>query len=479
MPALLFSYRPLLILAFGLCVIALNLSNAIAQEATIAPNVGQVSSPEHAVSIAPVARDTEIAERIHEIMETTNWYQNINVTVADGIVFLDGTTASEEQQLWAKNLASKTQDVVAVVNRIDIKTEADWSLQPAIKELQRIGMSVVTSLPLVVFSIIVLPLAWILSNFSYRLAYLGLKNQVASPFLRDVVSKAIALPILLLGIYLILQVAGLTKLAFSLVGGAGVIGIVIGFAFRDIAENFLASLLLSIRQPFSSGDLIEVAGHIGIVQSMNTRSSILLSGEGNHIQIPNSTIFKSTIINYSASPARRLIITIGIGYDASISEAQAIIMEVLEHHHAVKHDPDPLVLVDALATSTVNLMVYVWYDGHKYGLTKVKSSLLRLIKKALTEANISMPDEAREVIFPEGVPVIATSDGGNQSTTKNTPTPSNATTTATVDEDSSQITEAEGDLANEQEELEEQVISAVLPEGQQDLLEPITPINKL
>ncbi len=71
------------------------------------------------------------------------------------------------------------------------------------------------------------------------------------------------MPVALLGLYLVLKVSGMTRLAMTVLGGTGLVGLVIGFAFRDIAENFLASILLSVQNPFRYGDLIEVAGYLG------------------------------------------------------------------------------------------------------------------------------------------------------------------------------------------------------------------------
>lgn len=210
----------------------------------------------------------------------------------------------------------------------------------------------------------------------------------------------------LLGLYLVLQVAGLTRLAITLLGGTGIVGIVIGFAFRDIAENFLASVLLSVQRPFYTKDWIEVAGYSGIVQQMNTRSTVLMTLEGNHIQIPNAIVFKNTITNYTANPNRRSDFVVGIDYNASVMQVQAIIDQVLKQHPAVLKKPDPLVLVDTLGAATVNLRIYFWYDATQYAPIKVRSSLMRLTKRALTDAGISMPDEAREVIFPHGVPLV-------------------------------------------------------------------------
>ena len=273
-----------LVLAF-LLVFALPLH---AQDVLAPPDTedAEVSSVEQSVSVEPVAQDDQIGTRIKQILDAAGWYENARVTVDGGVVFLDGIAKTDEQKAWARNLALKTQDVVAVVNRISVEPELQSNLKPVWKELVSLARSAIIALPLFILAIIILPVAWKASKWVASLAHRLLTRRIESPFLRDVVSRAISIPVFLIGLYVVLQVAGLTGLALSLLGGAGVIGIVIGFAFRDIAENFLASLLLSIRQPFRSGNYISVAGHEGIVRSMNTRSTVLLSSEGNHIQIP-------------------------------------------------------------------------------------------------------------------------------------------------------------------------------------------------
>jgi small-conductance mechanosensitive channel len=303
-------------------VLATWLVLGVAQAQTETPVEAEITTTEQSVSVEPTARDDEIAARILEIMQATGWYKVPRVEVLDGIAFLDGQASSEEHRIWARDLAAKTQDVVAVVNRIAVDQAANWSIAPAIKELQSVSKRILTMLPLLLLALIILPLTWWLSGLAARALRRWLLRGIASPFLKDIVARALSLPIFLIGLYVVLQVAGLTQLAFSVVGGAGVLGIVVGFAFRDIAENFLASLLLSIRRPFRTGDFISVAGHDGSVRSMNTRSTVLLSSEGNHIQIPNSTIFKSTIVNFTASPTRRDTIVVGIGYEGSVAKAQ-------------------------------------------------------------------------------------------------------------------------------------------------------------
>jgi len=225
----------------------------------------------------------------------------------------------------------------------------------------------------------------------------------SSLLIRKVLRRVISLLIILLGIYIFLRFAGLGEFAIAVLSGTGVVGLIIGFAFQDIAENFISSLLLSIQKPFKIDDVIEVEGHIGVVKQVTARATTLVDFDGNHIQIPNSTVYKNIIRNTSANPKTRGSFVIGIGYDSSIVKSQQLAMEVLSSTPAVLADPEPQVLVDILASSTINLKIYFWIDTHQHSLLKVKSLLMRTILRKLEHAGISMPDDAREIVFPDGI----------------------------------------------------------------------------
>ena len=146
-------------------------------------------------------------------------------------------------------------------------------------------------------------------------------------------------------------------------------------------------------------------GQLGIVKQVTARATTLVDFDGNHIQIPNATIYKNIIRNLTANPKMRGKFIIGIGYDSSILDAQQLATKVLAAQPTILQDPEPQVLVDTLGSSTVNLQVYFWIDAQKYSLLKVSSMLMRLIMREFEKNNISMPDDAREIIFPQGVPV--------------------------------------------------------------------------
>ena len=368
---------------------------------------GREKSPQApaVVEVQPVARDEEIVARLKKILDATGWFESTEVKVDEGVVFLTGRTDEEQYKTWAGSLAQNTRDVVAVVNKIDVTQPSPWNFQPALSGLRELGRSAIYWIPYTLLALVILLITCGAAFLVSRGVRSVLSKRIRVPLLQKVISRTAGLLVLLLGVYLVLRVCGLTRLALTVVGGTGLIGLVIGIAFRDITENFLASILLSVQAPFRKGDLIELAGVLGFVQQLNVRTTILMSLSGHHIQLPNSVVYKSTIRNYSSNPNRREEFTVGIGYDVPIIRAQELALKVLDDHPAILKSPEPWVLVDGLGPATVNLRVYFWLDGSQFSWLKVRSSVIRLIKRTFQEQNITMPDEVREVIFPNGVPV--------------------------------------------------------------------------
>lgn len=378
----------------------------------------------------------------------------------DGVAFLDGAAETQDRRTWAGTLAENTEGVVAVVNRLTVTPDLGSTFERAASEISGLFQRALQTWPLILLAVLIIAAAWLLAVATAAVARHLLSNRINSPLLLSVVVRSLSIPVFLLGIYFVLRVAGLTQLALTVLGGTGLIGVIIGFAFRDIAENFLASLLLSMRNPFNGGDLIEVAGYTGIVQNLNTRSTVLLTLDGNHVQIPNATVYKSIIKNYSSIPSRRAEFIIGIGYDSSIVLAQSLVGAVLNAHPAVLDKPEPLVLVDELGAATVNLRIFYWFDSATYSPAKINSALLRLCKNALLEGGIELPDPAREVVFPRGVPIIqADAIPAGPISPRQRPAP----------DKESDATAAEGDLISESTEMAGQQTGRV-PESDLNLL---------
>jgi len=450
-----------LLIAMPDLVSAQSNSQAVLQE-----NTTETPVPEQ-VDVRPEAADSEIRDRLSGILAATGWFIDTEVEVTDGVVFLRGTTETDDFKRWAGELARNTQDVAAVVNQIQITEPDIWNYEPAFTGMRELWRSIMRTIPFWVFGLIVVTVFWGLSLLGAKVTRASLKKREINILLQGIAAKAVAVLVFLLGLYIVFHIADLTGVALTVLGGTGLLGIVLGIAFRDITENFLASIFLSIQNPFHAGDLVEINGTTGFVQRLTVRATLLMTMEGNHLQIPNSTVYKSSILNFTSNPNQRATFTIGIGYDDSITTAQKIGAKIFEEHPGVLKEPEPWILVDKLAASTVNLQFYFWVNTHIHNLLKVKSSLLRLIKTAYMEEGISMPDEAREMVFPNGVPVQLTQNSPTSQKRKN-----EIDKKTQLTEDSKIAAEGEGKLESNDDEIREQARQSRSPEEGGNLLKP-------
>lgn len=415
------------------------------------------------VEVEPLAVDEDISARLQRIFKATQWFESPRVETDEGVVFLSGTADNESHRQWAEDAAQNTSDVVAVVNRMRVQERPVWDIRPALVQMEQLGRDFTAMLPLLVVAIAIVTIAYLLAKLAARMAQRVASRRVQSQLLQQVVSSVVVILVILIGVYIALKVSGLSRLAVTVLGGTGIVGLAFGFAFRDIAENYLASILISLNRPFSIGDLISVENNKGYVRRVTTRGTLLLTIEGNHIQIPNSTIYKSIVTNFSSSPRTRKDFQLGIGYDDSVAKAQEIVRRVVDQHEAVLVDPAPQVLVDSLGASTVNLNVLFWIDTKHFDAISVRSVLIRQTKSALTDASISMPDEAREIVFPNGVPVTMVQTDrlippARERNQRTSPLPDRplAENAKLLESDKADATAAEGNLKNTSDKLQEQ-----------------------
>ncbi len=163
--------------------------------------------------------------------------------------------------------------------------------------------------------------------------------------------------VVVLGIVLFLRQLGWGDVAGGLLAGAGVSAIVIGFAFKDIGENFLAGFFLAFSRPFTIGDLIQVEGFKGTVRSMHFRSTHIRTYDGRDIYMPNGMLMKNPLVNFTRDGLLRHDFLIGLDYGDNIPRAIQIIMQIVKSYEHLAEGPAlaPFVTIDEYSTSTINL----------------------------------------------------------------------------------------------------------------------------
>ncbi len=287
---------------------------------------------------------------------------------------------------------------------------------PAVEEMKVIGNSLVTYIPYFISALLIFALFFFLAFFIKKILKSRLQNKNNNPLVVRALTNICFFVILGLGAYLSLRTGGLSGLAITLIGGTGVIGIALGLALKGTFENYIAGLILSLRKVFRPGDIVEIAGREGIVQAVNSRSTLLMDWEGNNISIPNSDVYSDIIKNFTNNPKMRADFNVGIGYEDSIDQAREVILNVFsknQNHFLL--DPAPVICADGLGSATVNLKVYFWFNARKQSIIKTKSLAVQLVKEALMDADISMPDDAREIVFATPLEIRRTKQGKQHS----------------------------------------------------------------
>ncbi|MEZ6019085.1 MAG: mechanosensitive ion channel family protein [Planctomycetota bacterium] len=198
--------------------------------------------------------------------------------------------------------------------------------------------------------------------------------------------------VLLLGFLLALTIVAPSVHPGDMVAGLGVGSVAIGFAFKDILQNWLAGLLILLRQPFEVGDTIEVDGYTGVVETIETRSTFIRTFDNQRAVIPNSQIYTEAVLVKTAYANRRYEYDIGIGYGDPLDEAVNTILEAVNSVDGVQKEPAPQVLPWDLASSWVTIRAR-WWAANNGNPVKVRSDVIRAVKLALDKAGIDMPFE--------------------------------------------------------------------------------------
>jgi small conductance mechanosensitive channel len=185
----------------------------------------------------------------------------------------------------------------------------------------------------------------------------------------------------------------------DLLATLGIGSVAIGFAFKDILQNWLSGLLILYRQPFRPGDQIVSGGYEGTVERIEARATLLRTYDGQRVVIPNSDIYTGAVTVRTAFPRRRSEYDVGIGYGDDVEEACRVIRRALEGVEGVASDPAPEAIPWALEASAVTVRVRWWSDPRQQEVVLARGPVIAAVKRALGEAGIDLPFPTRVVLF--------------------------------------------------------------------------------
>ncbi len=255
-------------------------------------------------------------------------------------------------------------------------------------------------LPNIVLALIVFAIFFFAARAIRRLVRRLTRNRHHARNLGLVLGRLAQGATLLLGLFVSLSIVIPTFRAGDLVQLLGISGVAIGFAFRDILQNFLAGILILLTEPFQIDDQIVFKNLEGTVESIQTRATTIRTYDGRRIVIPNSELFTNSVTVNTAFENRRLEYDIGIGYGDDIDQAKQLILEAIHTVDSVLKDPVPEALVMDLAESTVNIRARWWIKPpRRADALNSRDKVICAIKKKLVENGIDLPFPTRQILF--------------------------------------------------------------------------------
>ncbi|UOA15926.1 mechanosensitive ion channel family protein [Sulfitobacter dubius] len=354
--------------------------------------------PEGTIAVeGDATADAAIANRIRAILRELDGFEKVSVSVSSGIVTLRGTTLDAASAARLSELAGRVEGVVAIRNEVRESTDVSERLNPAVDRFRDRMEQAVAFLPLALVALGVFALIVVVG-----LALARLRNPwerlAPNAFIADIYRQIIRLAFIIAALVVALDILGATALLSGILGAAGIVGLAIGFAVRDTVENFIASVMLSIRQPFRPNDTVEIDGDTGKVIRLTSRATILLSYDGNHVRIPNATVFKSRIINYSRNAERRFTFTLSVASDADLARARELALEVLNDLHFVLLSPEAAAWVEEVADHWINMQFAAWINQETTDLAAARSEAIRLTLTAFDAAGLTAQPPAYRLI---------------------------------------------------------------------------------
>lgn len=341
--------------------------------------------------------DERIAERIEGIFAELPAFENVDVAVAQGVVSLSGTVPAQEDVARAEAIAGRVSGVVTVDNALErdisISSQAGGIASLADKWTGFLALLPLLGLALAVWAAIAL--------VGYLLAGLGSFWHRIAPnsFLAELIASAIRFVFVVGGLVVALDIIGAGALLGAVLGGAGVIGLALGFALRDTIENYVASLMLSLRQPFRANDWVMIDDLEGRVIRLTSRATILMTLDGNHLRVPNSQVFKAVLTNFTRNPHRRFEFDLGVDADDDARAARQLGRETLSALPFVLDDPPAEARIVEVGDSNVVIRFLAWIDQTETDWWKAQSQAIPAVKDALEDAGFGLPEPIYRLRF--------------------------------------------------------------------------------
>lgn len=268
-------------------------------------------------------------------------------------------------------------------------------------QLQSYYDALIILFPKLVVATIVFTVLFFIANRSRTAVGKRLAAKMDDPLLAKFLARMVKVGIVIISLMLVFKIIGLGDIAAGLITGASVSAVVMGFAFKDIGENFLAGIMLAFNRPFRVGDTVELNNIKGRIIALNMRTTHMKSSDGKDIYIPNANVVKNPVINYTIDGFLRQEFVIGLDYGSDVTKAIGIIEKVMSEIDGVlkQESKRPTVYISNLNTSTLDVLVYYWLDtfNSNYSGTSIKTTAIKRVLETLDKTGFYLPGNILEL----------------------------------------------------------------------------------
>ena len=255
-------------------------------------------------------------------------------------------------------------------------------------------------LPNLLAAVVVIVVTWIVARLVRNLVTRLFRRVSHSEQVTWLLAQIVYIAVFAAGLFIALGILGLQKTVASLMAGAGIITLALGFAFQDIGANLMAGIYLSVRRPFHRGQLIKTQDFFGTVHEVNLRWTEVYTPQGQLVLIPNKHVFENPIMNYSSLGRRRIDLAVGVSFGDDLARARDVALRAVEEVPQRLPDRPIELYYEEIGESSINFVVRFWIPFSKQGdYLAARSEAIVRIKQAFDAEGITMPFPTRTLDF--------------------------------------------------------------------------------
>lgn len=258
----------------------------------------------------------------------------------------------------------------------------------------------IAMLPNVVMALLILITFFVLGRIVRKAVKNMLHKTTDNKTIINLLETVVGVLIIGIGIFIALSVMNLDGTVTSLLAGAGIVGLALGFAFQDIAANFISGVILSIRRLYGIGDIIETNDYNGTVQKLTLRNTVIRTPQGQIVYIPNKLVFENPMENYTKSGERRIDLSCGVSYGDDLEKAKKVAIDAIESLDNYNDKREVEFFYEEFGGSSINFKIRFWIHFRTYpDFWAARSDAIIALSKAFDEHDIMIPFPIRTLDF--------------------------------------------------------------------------------